>query len=570
VEVNSAVKSGINGVGPNSLECRIMSAVRFLVLVSSLLAAALWGEFSFAPRISAAADDTKEKTPPKKPKGKFTIGKDTTYVTRPLDKDGYVDYAAALNEWLSKGVTPENNASVLLWKALGPHPDGATMPAGFFKLLGMEKPPEKGDYFIELIRYAKEQLKLEEPENIQEFEEQLDHAKRFPWTEREHPRLAAWLKANEKPLALVIEATKRSHCFSPVLPPRREKGPSWLIDARVPGVYQSREIAGALAARVMLRTGQGAAGDAWQDLLACHRLGRLVGRGATLLDGLAGFSIEGTSSRAALAFLAQEKLDAKQLANCLRDLQELPPLPGIARQLDLSERFLVLDSLMMIVRQSVGYLDRLAASRTTIPSSLPQDIIERWRVEGLTDIDWDRALTNANRWYDRLAAAARESDRKSRDKKLDQIVADVKALKTKRADPEELVRRLRSDAGARGEFIGDIVIGLLLPSADRLAKSADRVQQVHDNVILAFALACYQRELGRYPKELAALAPKYLERIPQDLFSGQPLIYRPKENGYLLYSVGVNGKDEDGRGYEDDPPGDDLSVRMPLPEVRTK
>jgi hypothetical protein len=26
--------------------------------------------------------------------------------------------------------------------------------------------------------------------------------------------------------------------------------------------------------------------------------------------------------------------------------------------------------------------------------------------------------------------------------------------------------------------------------------------------------------------------------------------------------VGVNGKDEGGRGYEDDPPGDDLSVRM--------
>jgi hypothetical protein len=38
--------------------------------------------------------------------------------------------------------------------------------------------------------------------------------------------------------------------------------------------------------------------------------------------------------------------------------------------------------------------------------------------------------------------------------------------------------------------------------------------------------------------------------------------------GYLLYSVGVNRKDEGGRGYEDDPPGDDLTVRMPLPKLR--
>jgi hypothetical protein len=66
------------------------------------------------------------------------------------------------------------------------------------------------------------------------------------------------------------------------------------------------------------------------------------------------------------------------------------------------------------------------------------------------------------------------------------------------------------------------------------------------------------------------LAPKYLKRIPSDLFSGQALIYRPNEDGYLLYSVGVNGKDEDGRGHDDEPAGDDLSVRIPLPELRRK
>jgi hypothetical protein len=43
-----------------------------------------------------------------------------------------------------------------------------------------------------------------------------------------------------------------------------------------------------------------------------------------------------------------------------------------------------------------------------------------------------------------------------------------------------------------------------------------------------------------------------------------------RNKGYLLYSVGVNGKDDGGRQFDDDPPGDDLSVRMPLPELKRK
>ncbi len=78
-------------------------------------------------------------------KGKFTISKETTFVTGPVDKDGYIDYVAALNERLRQGVTPENNANVLIWKALGPRPEGTTLGAEFCKLMGMQVPPENGE-----------------------------------------------------------------------------------------------------------------------------------------------------------------------------------------------------------------------------------------------------------------------------------------------------------------------------------------------------------------------------------------------------------------------------------------
>ena len=67
------------------------------------------------------------------------LGKETTYVTGPLDKEGYIDYEAALNDRLGKGITPEKNANVLLWKALRPDARGGKgMPAEFFKRLGIE------------------------------------------------------------------------------------------------------------------------------------------------------------------------------------------------------------------------------------------------------------------------------------------------------------------------------------------------------------------------------------------------------------------------------------------------
>src|SRR5438309_6686705 len=96
-----------------------------------------------------------------KPKPKLPLGKETTYITEPLDKDGYLDYEAALNDRLGKGITPEKNANVLIWKAIGPRPEGGKgMPAEYFKRLGIDEPPEKGDYFIGLGTYMKDHLKL--------------------------------------------------------------------------------------------------------------------------------------------------------------------------------------------------------------------------------------------------------------------------------------------------------------------------------------------------------------------------------------------------------------------------
>lgn len=61
------------------------------------------------------------------------------------------------------------------------------------------------------------------------------------------------------------------------------------------------------------------------------------------------------------------------------------------------------------------------------------------------------------------------------------------------------------------------------------------------------ALRCYQSEHGRAPAKLDELVPAYLKHVPLDPFNGQPVIYRPQGEDWLLYSVGPDGVDDGGK-----------------------
>src|SRR3712207_869637 len=54
------------------------------------------------------------------PSPKIIISKQTTYITSPLRPSGLPDYEEFLRQKLRDGVTPENNAAVLLIQAMWP------------------------------------------------------------------------------------------------------------------------------------------------------------------------------------------------------------------------------------------------------------------------------------------------------------------------------------------------------------------------------------------------------------------------------------------------------------------
>src|SRR5262245_56443654 len=310
----------------------------------------------------------------------FTVSPETTYITEPLDAEGLVDYQAALNARLGRGATPDQNANVLLWQAHGPHPAGGTMPPAYFEWLGIESPPDEGDYFIDSDTYFNTVLKdrpepltggpeqprkLKPPERPGEdelwewqiprdrktvWEEQLDGARKWPWEASDRPEIADWVKRNAKPLALVIEASKRPRYYHPLVAKSSARGESKMTNSLLPNVQKARGMVQALKCRAMNRLADGDVAGAWQDLLACQRLGRLIMQSATLIEHLVGLAIVNIATDGQITLLSQSKHTPKQVRAWLADLGNLPPFPLVADKIDLGERFFALDALASMPR----------------------------------------------------------------------------------------------------------------------------------------------------------------------------------------------------------------------------
>ena len=391
------------------------------------------------PMVSEAAWDVRhlpaETLPAKNSTVEITISRQTTYLTRPLRKDGYVNYVAALNRRLQAGVTPENNAVVPFLKAMGPGEIGPKYRDEYFKLLEIEPLPEKGDYFVELDAYAKALKEAGRPATAEkkdgqdEYWEQLfASAMKRAWSKKEFPILAGWLAANEKPLALLVAASKCPRRYDPLI--RAEdclaatlvwansyhrdvalRGLLSLIQRRddVSPVQQYRAPLRALTARAMLRTGEGKVDEAWEDLLACHRLARLVGQGPALNEATFAVSMDLNACAADQVFLRHARLTPAQIARMRNDLDELPPLPRLVEKINFGERFIYLDSVAVLARRGFSTLYFHADGNFT------QGLIYMLMDLGArAAIDWDHVLRMGNAWYDRLAEACSKPTRAGR------------------------------------------------------------------------------------------------------------------------------------------------------------
>jgi hypothetical protein len=486
---------------------------------------------------------------------RLTVSPQTTGASVPFRPDGYPDYIAALNARVRDGVTPENNAAVLLVRALGVQEVPQELRAEFLTLMGLPAALEPTS-FASWEKYAKgipaNSITTTANSGADPFDQLLqmiDRGIESPWRKSEFQNLAKWLEANSASLETIIEASNRPRYYMPLV---ASGDPPMMVGAILPLLNDSRQVVLALVARAMLHLGEKQYQAAWNDLMACRRLGRLIGQGPTLVEALVGNAIEELAIAGQVEFLAAAQLTADEWAALQVDFEKLPPRSPLADKFDFAERFSALDLILAIAQHGPKALQGMVGGNLDNPLT---KIV-------LRGVDWNVPLMMANEWMDQVVAVAKIEDPKQRAIAAEKLEADIRVVAAEGKDPWGIAGAVLSRDLA-SEKAGQVIISLLLPSVSAMLHSDGRLRTRALLLRVGLALARYKAKTGDYPQTLAELAPEYLPTIPADAFAGTPFVYKKTANGYWLYSVGHNQVDEQGRSY--DQQADDLLIEIPRP-----
>jgi hypothetical protein len=86
-----------------------------------------------------------------------------------------------------------------------------------------------------------------------------------------------------------------------------------------------------------------------------------------------------------------------------------------------------------------------------------------------------------------------------------------------------------------------------IPNFARAGDRAVEAETERQMTLAAIALSRFHLRHGNWPASLEALVPEFVAAVPHDYMAGKPLCYRLKgDGGYVLHSVGEDGKDDGG------------------------
>lgn len=516
------------------------------------------------------------------PNPKIVVSQETTFITEPLAEDGLPDFEAYILQRDQEGVTPENNAAVLLWQALWPYNLKPEHQMLMCDALGIEELPDEGeslvllssedmqsrirDWLAETIERPKkwargdwqDQLQFEMTESV------IRDATRRPWTSEQIPVLAEWIEKNQKPLDLLVEASQRSEYFSPS-PTHLNASRDELIASLIPMTQNLGDASKALAVRAMWHLGEGRPEEAWRDAKANLQLAQFSNQGWCLVQQSVGCALRQEALEQMVAILHAQETTPELAQHILTELKSLPPLPTTAEIIDRGERLSLVECAININFETTNFY--------------PVDL-------GIASasIDWNIVLEKINNYYDELVESLSLQDRAKRREAIDYKLNELWEMNFDAKNKPW--KRILMSRNNRSETVADIILSLLVPALQPAITSLDRSTTHLEMIKLASALAVYRTQHSEYPQQLEDLVPDILEEMPLDLYTNQPFVYERKEDGgYLLYSLyenGVNDQGTDFRGWifdgewVDEIPEDfdkesnigDLVIRVPVPKFK--
>ena len=522
------------------------------------------------------------------------IGPETTYLSEPRDGRGGIDYLAATNAAAARGVLPANNAAIPLLEAFGPKCVEAELLPQCYGQLGIKPLPSDGSYYVGLVPYLKAQTRFrlsdlpssvlppgieagddagpgraEESEMIaatrvlveklqEEVLEQSFSCRQRPWTSDEFPLIAAWLKANSKTLEKIGEASQRTAYFMPML---TRSDDDLLQSAQLAMTTETREAVHLLQTRAMWHVGAGRFDAAADDLLSGLRLAAIKGQGSSLIEVLVGYACEAIALGGIENLLATPGLEATTIQRMRAEFDTLPAMRGMWESFEREERYSYLSVCQYLAREGFSSAGELFGDGFS-PS---QFLFSQ-------GVDWNLVMAAGNQYFDQLVEVGKLEDRHARLLACRDVVTRLEAAASQSSGLTSGARRLLTTTG-RSELASASLLAMMMPAAGAVYRAEVRRETRKALARTALGVAAYRAEHGQLPKRLEQLVPEYNPNVPIDAYRGLPVLFRPIDTGFVVYSVGENGVDEHGFVSDNDPNQEgDLVFRVgqPLTQPETQ
>lgn len=477
---------------------------------------------------------------------RFTAGPETTLVEGPRRADGTIDYLPVINDILAKGVTPENNAAGPMLQAITSS-QMRDIYGPMAAALDVQLPADPSVPIIHIVFYEgnRRGKPLSEAERAP-IDDALEKCQITPWIKQDAPLVAEWLDYSSKALDLTAEAASRPRFYIPWVP--KKKDGNW-IDS-LPLAHPTLP-ADALAARAMLRAGNGDFNAAINDLQTIRKLTRLICQQKMAITLLISTNIENRALRGFAGIALGGKCVQGDLTALRTSIESLPELPG-TESISQIEELLTLASVMMCIGGDAQPL--LRGQAFILDPAVKID-------EGdLAKADWDVVLRtvhaihaedaqDAARSFEEQVAAVEKRTDASRAEKFPGTFLTTDAVDSLPKSLEDFLKmRPNESREAFSRRIGKWFVGGDPDFSIRMLKLIERGRLDRKLALLSISLAEYRLAHNAYPAALAELGTPVLK----DPFSGKEIIYRRQANGFVLYSVGLNQKDDQGK--DDDRP----------------
>ncbi len=339
---------------------------------------------------------------------------------------------------------------------------------------------------------------------------------------------------NEKYFALFVKGTQKPY-YWPLYETNEHTEDEGVFSLTTSYLTPMRQILISLYWRAMLRVEEGDIIGGLNDIKSCYLVGSQLKTSKSMLEYLVGTSFDYMVNRVLVFILNDNKIDTKVLADFQNDFESINKSENFRINYS-GEKILILDEIQR------GFTsDGIGNGHLYLPEFLKLLSLDTFRSN---PVEPGRVAL----FYHILI---KHPNKKETLKTLDKLMNYWDKYAS--TNPSKInIERSKWNEELQTIVKDNWFLEVLFPvtSIEFQINRSYQNKADMDATLMIVAITRYKQDKGEYPNDLNELVTTgYLKELPLDPFSDKPLVYKRTGNDFILYSYGLNCKDDGGKIY---------------------